>query len=158
MPNGFNKSLRLYISDILPRQIKDCAVGFPTSRWSFPGYFRFRFFTHYLDMRLPAHPRRSDCPGGFHSTVSQRTDLPIFYRMENRPTYCEVFTQPQKLQSCSDFWLEPTNFSCQGTNQLMSFALFTTLLRRVRLSQDNRWLGGIFILPFVPGIVAKLLI
>ena len=37
----------------------------------------------------------------------------------------------------------------------MSFALFTTLLRRVRLSQDNRWLDGIFILPFMLEIGTK---
>ncbi len=44
------------------------------------------------------------------------------------PNYCEVFTQPQKLQPRSNFWLEPPNFICQGTDQFMPFALFTTLL------------------------------
>jgi hypothetical protein len=44
------------------------------------------------------------------------------------PKYCEVFTQPQKLQPHSNFWLEPPNFSFQGTDQFMPFALFTTLL------------------------------
>jgi hypothetical protein len=53
------------------------------------------------------------------------------------PKYCvsdsgrsdseQVFTQPQKLQPCSNFWLEPPNFNCLGTDQFMPFALFTTL-------------------------------
>jgi hypothetical protein len=53
-----------------------------------------------------------------------------------------------------NFWLEPPrmssgNFSCQGTDQFMPFALFTTLLGRVRLSQGNRWLNGTLILSFL---------
>jgi hypothetical protein len=78
------------------------------------------------------------------------------------PKYCvreasrrEVFTQPQKLQPRSNFWLEPPNFSFQGTDPFMPFALFTTLLRRVRLSQGNRWLFGILILPFLLGTGKK---
>ena len=65
------------------------------------------------------------------------------------PNYCEVFTQPQKLQPRSNFWLEPPNFSCQGSDLFMPFALFTTLLGRVRLSQGNRWLDGRLILSFL---------
>jgi hypothetical protein len=41
------------------------------------------------------------------------------------------------------------NFNYLGSDQFMPFALFTTLLRRVRLSQGNRWLSGILILTFV---------
>ncbi len=74
--------------------------------------------------------------------------------MESEASRREVFTQPQKLQPRSNFWLEPPrmssgNFSCQGTDQFMPFALFTTLLGRVRLSQGNRWLFGELILPFL---------
>jgi len=58
--------------------------------------------------------------------------------MEGTPKYCEVFTQPQRqAYRAQQFWLEPANFDCQGTDQFMPFALFTTLLRRVRLSQGN---------------------
>jgi hypothetical protein len=71
------------------------------------------------------------------------------------PKYCEAFTQPQKLQPRSNFWLEPPNFSFQGTDQFMPFALFTTLLGRVRLSQGNRWLFGVFILSFFLSNIVK---
>jgi hypothetical protein len=37
----------------------------------------------------------------------------------------------------------------------MPFALFTTLLGRVRLSQGNRWLDGILILAFLLGTCNK---
>jgi hypothetical protein len=71
------------------------------------------------------------------------------------PNYCEVFTQPQKLQPRNNFWLEPPNFSCQGSDLFMPFALFTTLPRRVRLSQGNRRLFGIPIVSFLLVIVCK---
>jgi hypothetical protein len=76
--------------------------------------------------------------------------------MENTPKYCEVFTQPQNWAHLTQsFWLEPPNSDCQGTNRFMPFALFTTLLGRVRLSQDNRWLDGILILTFLLVIANK---
>jgi hypothetical protein len=69
----------------------------------------------------------------------------------------EVFTQPQRqAYRTQHFWLEPPNFDCQGTDQFMPFALFTTLLRPVRLSQGNRWLFGILILLFPLEICKKL--
>jgi hypothetical protein len=132
------------------------SVGFPTSRWSFPGCFRFRFFTHYLDMLFTTYPRRSDCPGSFRSAQPMRTDLPI--DIERKIDLHTVKFLPS-YRSCNlatfSSW-NPHAFSCQGTDHFMSFALFTTLLRRVRLSQDNRWLDGMFILPFMLEIGPKM--
>jgi hypothetical protein len=48
--------------------------------------------------------------------------------------------------SLNIFSWNPLTRDCQGSYQFMTFALFTTLLRRVRLSQVNRWLFGVFIL------------
>jgi hypothetical protein len=83
---------------------------------------------HYLPRTaLWLIPRQTDCPGSFHSAQPMRTRATKFFG-SLRPTYCEVFTQPQKLQPCSNFWLERPNFNFQGTDQFMPFALFTTLL------------------------------
>jgi hypothetical protein len=85
-----------------------------------------------------------------------RTNYQSKKRMESTPKYCEVFTQPQRqAYHAQHFWLEPPNFDCQGSYQFMPFALFTTLPRRVRLSQGNRWLDGVLILSFLLGIAAN---
>ncbi len=82
-------------------------------------------------------------------------------RIGKTPMYCEVFTQPQNWAHLTQsFWLEPPrmssgNSNCLGTDRFMPFALFTTLLGRVRLSQGNRWLSVIFILAFMLEITNK---
>jgi len=48
--------------------------------------------------------------------------------------------------SLNIFSWNPLTRDYQGSYHFMTFALFTTLLRRVRLSQVNRWLFGVFIL------------
>ncbi len=84
------------------------------------------------------------------------TRLPIENELDCTPKYCKVFTQPQRqAYRAQHFWLESPNFDCQGTDPFMPFALFTTFGRRVRLSQGNRGLFGISILPFLLRIAAK---
>ena len=64
------------------------------SRVGFPGYFHFWFFTHHLDMKQKtiSYPRRSDCPGSFHSRQSSGT---TFKRL---PFYGKDFTQTPSPQ------------------------------------------------------------
>jgi len=45
----------------------------------------FQDFTHYLDMQLPTHPRRSDCPGRFLSAEPRRTSCTSSKAMYNQP-------------------------------------------------------------------------
>jgi len=93
--------------------------------------------------RSSTHPRRSDCPGGFHSDVSRRTDRTSSLRL--RTTKVTNFTHPTRQlpwQLC--FWMQPP-ISFHGSKPYLSFALFTTLPGRVRLSQDIRRLCGKYI-------------
>jgi hypothetical protein len=123
---------------------------------SFPGYFPFGYFTTYLEQPYGLFPGRpiAQALSIPHSPCVLTTNRK---RIEGTPKYCEVFTQPQRqAYRTQHFWLEPPNFDCQGTDPFMPFALFTTLLGRVRLSQDNRGLFGILILLFLLKIAAKI--
>lgn len=113
-------------------------------------------FTTYLTVCVHhKRPRQTDCPGGFRSAQPMRTAYQLT-RIGKTPAYCEVFTQPQnRVHITRSFWLEPPNSNCLGSDQFMPFALFTTLLGRVRLSQGNRWLYGILILAFLSKISNK---
>lgn len=78
--------------DLLPTLMQAYNAGFPrlTTRFSWL-FLVSKFFTHYLDMK--SHPRRSDCPGSFHSPQSRGTAFKMY------PSYGKHFTQTPNLQS-----------------------------------------------------------
>ena len=142
---------------------KQYSVGFQPSRVGFPGYFHFWSFAHYLDMQLPTHPRRSDCPGRFLSAEPLRTSRTSSKAMYNRPNsfYLPKAKPPQLPEAPSgrmavsddtpSFWIEPPT-NCHGSAEPEPLRLRTvSTVWRSQLvfdlhSQGIRRLCGMYII------------
>ncbi len=139
--------------DLSYAESKITASRFSTSRLSLPDCFLCRFFTTYLEQPYGLFPGRpiaqavsiphSPCvhcppgvrfkpekwfpaPASLYQVFLEALHLITVLATAGAALFEQVFTQPQKLQSCSIFWSELSNCrakrarvfanSCQGTD------------------------------------------
>ena len=97
------------------------------SRLGIPGCFHFWFFTHHLDMKqqVISYPRRSDCPGSFHSPASLGTSFKLarsfgeetsrLVARQNDSLLRQTFYATTESPTETISWLQPPMFDFQGT-------------------------------------------